>query len=257
MRKALFSFLTLGLAALAPAAAQAEDVSVSYNVDVGPLTMTVVKLSLDLTEQAAHAKARIRSNGVSRMLSEYSATAEAESRLGDAAPQPVSFRLVRESSDERKETTLNWSGDGGVTYDPPLKNAERRARLESAIAGGVTDPVTALLRIGTAGENPCISAHEVFDGRDVFELALTDKGRGKPEGDTAWQGEVQRCDVRWTPIAGRAKDKKVPGDSYDVDFAPVAKLPSGKTLWLPVRMSGKIKGMGFTAYATKVSGGSD
>lgn len=253
MRRALVSCLILGLAALAPAAARAGTVSVNYNVDVGPLTMTVVKLNIDLTGEAAHAKARIRSNGVSRMLSEYSAVAEAESRLGDSAPQPVSFRLVRENADERKQTTLTWNG-GSVSYDPPVKNAERRARLESAIAGDVTDPVTALLRIGTAGENPCTAAHEVFDGRDVFELALSDKGRGKSSGDAAWRGEVQHCDVRWTPIAGRAKDKNVPGDSYDVEFAPVAKLPSGQTLWLPVRMSGKIKGMGFTAYATKVSG---
>jgi hypothetical protein len=59
--------------------------------------------------------------------------------------------------------------------------------------------------------------------------------------------------VRWTPVAGRAKDKGVPGDSYDVAFAPVAELDDGRKLWLPVEMSGKLKGLGFRGYVTKVS----
>lgn len=254
MRSVMFSILTLGLAGLAPVAAQAAGVQVSYNVDVGPLTVTVVKFRVDVAGDEARGKARIESAGMSRIFSEFGATAESETRLASAMPEPVSYRIVRDQSDKRKVTTVTWSGGAGAapSYDPPQNNAERRARVDAALAGGVTDPVTAVLRMGTVGENPCPSQHMVFDGREVFELKLTDKGMGKLDGDAAWQGKVQHCEVRWTPIAGRAKDRDVPGDSYDVAFAPVAKLENGRPLWLPVEMSGRIKGVGFKGYVTKV-----
>lgn len=256
MRKATISFLALGFALLATRAAAAASLSVSYNVDVGPLTVTVVKLSLDVTGEAAHARARIKAAGMSRAFSEFGATAEAQTRIAGGQPEPVSYRVTRDQSDMRKVTTLTWDGDT-VTYDPPIKSAERKAKLDAALAGGVIDPVTAVLRMGTVGESPCPSTHEVFDGREVYELALTDKGMGKAAGDSGWKGDVQHCSVRWTPIAGRAKDKGVPGDSYEVDFAPVADLENGRKLWLPVDMSGKIKGLGFRGYVTKVSARDD
>lgn len=255
MRLATLSLFALGLATAGACAAQAAGVTVNYNVDVGPLTVTEVKLSLDVTGDAAHAKARIRTAGMSRAFSEFGATAEAETRLGETAPEPVSYKITRDQSDMRKVTTVTWNG-GAPSYDPPMKNAQRRAKLDEALAGGVVDPVTAVLRMGTVGENPCPSTHEVFDGREVFELALTDKGRGTlDDGAAAWKGEVQRCSVRWTPIAGHTKDKGVPGDSYDVAFAPVAELAGGRKLWLPVEMSGKLKGLNFRGYITKVKNG--
>lgn len=252
MRQTLPIAFVLALAAAS--AAEAAGVTASYNVDVGPLTVTEVKFNLDVTGGAAHAKARIRAAGMSRVFSEFGATAEAETRVDGDAPQPLNYRMTRDQSDMRKVTTVSWSGEGAPTYDPPIRNAERAAKLEQALAGGVVDPVTAVLRIGTEGASPCPSKHVVFDGREVYELALIDKGMGPFEGEAAWQGEVQHCTVRWTPIAGRAKDKGVPGDDYEVAFAPVATLDDGRKLWLPVQMSGRLKGMGFTGYLTKVGG---
>ena len=254
MRQASISLLALGLAVLGPAAADAAGVTVAYNVDVGPMTVTEVKLSLHIADEQVHAKARIRAAGVSRAFSEFGATAEAETVLGAASPEPVSYRITRDQSDMRKVTTVTWQG-GAPSYDPPPKSPERKARIDAALAQGVVDPVTAVLRMGTVGESPCPSTHQVFDGREVFELALTDKGMGTlDDGKSAWKGQVQNCSVRWTPVAGRAKDRGVPGDSYDVAFAPVAELDDGRKLWLPVEMSGKLKGLGFTGYLTEVDG---
>lgn len=251
MRLTLPFVLALTLASAG--AAIAAEVTATYNVDVGPLTVTEVKLSLTLAGGEAQARARIRAAGMSRAFSEFGATAEAAARIDGATPEPLRYRMARDQSDLRKVTSVSWSGEGPPSYEPAIKNAERKAKLEAAIATGVVDPVTALLRMGTVGESPCPSTHQVFDGREVYELALTDKGRGTLSGqDSAWQGEVQHCSVRWTPIAGRAKDKGIPGDSYAVDFAPVASLDDGRKLWLPVLMSGQLKGLGFTGYLTKL-----
>ena len=252
MRYAFTSLLAFGLVAASPAGAQAAGVTVSYNLDVGPLTVTEVKFTVSVAGGQAHGKARIRSAGMSRVFSEFGATAVGEARLGEASPEPVIYTITRDESDMRKVTTVRWDG-GPPSYDTPLKKSDRKERLDAAIANGVVDPFTAVLRMGMAGDSPCPSTHQVFDGREVFELALFDKGAGKLDGDAAWKGAVQKCEVRWTPVAGRAKDKGVPGDSYDVAFAPVAELDDGRKLWLPVEMSGKLKGLGFRGYVTKVS----
>jgi hypothetical protein len=252
MNRIKVSGLALGLWAAAALPASAGGVSVTYKVDVGPMTLSTVKFTLDLGAEAVLGRAKIETSGLSRVFAEYTAVAESESAISAEALRPVRFRLVRQRDDDRRETSLNWSPAGDLTYDPPIPKPDRRARIENALGQGVSDPITTVLRIGAAGVDPCPSVHDVFDGRDVFQLALTDLGKGELDDDTGYRGPVQRCSVRWTPVAGRAKDRNSPGDSYDVAFAPVGKLPSGRDLWLPVLMSGSLKGLPFRAYAERV-----
>jgi hypothetical protein len=246
---------TAAFLAFTAACAQAEPVSavsVTYNIDVGPMTMTVVKYGLKLSEGALRSQAQIKSHGISRVFSEYSAKAEAESLHSAAAIAPVRFRLVRESDERKKETSLSWRNGGGIDYAPQEKRAERRARIDNALTEEVADPMTAVLRIGTTGQTPCPSVQQIFDGRDVYELSLSDKGAGELKGDEGYRGPVQHCEVSWTPIAGRAAEKNEPRESYDVSFAPIGELPSGRTLWLPVALAGKLKGLPFKAYVTRL-----
>jgi hypothetical protein len=250
MRRILSAALIMAAAAVPAAAEPVRSVSVAYNIDVGPLTMTVVKYVLNLDEAGMHSRAQIRSHGISRIFSEYTATAEADSKAEGSAIAPMNFRLERERDEGKRITTLNWAGNG-IDYEPREKKPERRARVESALTADVSDPMTAVLRIGTAGQTPCPSIHRIFDGRDVYDLELTDKGEGRLDDDDGYRGAVRLCKVSWTPIAGRAAEKNEPRDSYDVAFAPAGDLPSGRTLWLPVKMSGKLKGLRFKAYATK------
>ena len=236
----------------APAGAEpVSGVSATYNIDVGPLTMTVVKYGLDLRQGAMRSRAQIKSQGLSRIFAEYTAQVEAESRASGPAIAPVSFHLVREKDEKTREARLRWKDDG-IDYAPREKKPERRARIDNALNAEVADPMTAVLRIGTSGETPCPSVQQIFDGRDVYELSLTDKGKGEMTGDEGYRGEVRHCEVSWTPIAGRAAEKNEPRESYDVAFAPIGELPSGRTLWLPVSLSGKLKGLPFNAYVTKL-----
>ena len=251
MRIALAAAALLASAAASAQAEPVSAVSVSYNIDVGPVTMTVVRYGLDLTEGAMRSRAQVKSHGISRVFAEYTAKVEAESRARGPAIDPVSFRLVRERDEKTREARLQWTDGGGIDYSPREKKAERRARIDNALTAEVADPMTAVLRIGTAGETPCPSVHQIFDGRDVFELALIDKGEGAMKGD-GYRGPVRNCEVSWTPIAGRAAEKNEPRESYDVSFAPIGELPSGRTLWLPVSLSGKLKGLPFSAYVTKL-----
>lgn len=259
MRKLLPSLTFLAVAALPAQAEPVRSVSVAYNVDVGPMTMIVVKYALNHSGDAVEARANIRSNGLSRMFSEYSAKAEGQSRAGQEGMTPVRFRLVREKEDRKKETSLQWNGPGAITYAPQEKKPERRQRIEQALNAAVADPMTAVLRIGTSGETPCPSVQQVFDGRDVYELSLADKGEGRLDGEAAYRGPVRVCEVSWTPIAGRAAEKNEPRESYEVSFAPIGELPSGRMLWLPVSLTGKLKGIRFDAYVTKLKaeGGSE
>jgi hypothetical protein len=252
MRKVLFWTFALGFLSFAAQGAAAGQVAVTYKVDVGPMTLTTVRFEIDAGADRVTSTARIKSGGLANLFAEYSAVAEATSLIGSGAPQPVSFNLVRERDKDIRRSSLSWSPDGVLTYEPQHGKPERRDSIARALSAGVTDPITAVLRIGTAGETPCPSVHDVFDGRDVFELSLTGRGSGKLDGDAAFKGEVQRCEVRWTPLAGRAKEKNVPGDIYDVAFAPVGRLPAGQRLWLPVDLTGSLKGLPFRAYAEEI-----
>lgn len=252
MRKFLSGAALLAMAGLCPQAALASDIAATFNVDVGPMTTTVVKVDLDASADTVQARARIKSNGISRIFSEYSVQVEAEARTVENGVRPVRFHLLREREDSKREATLSWNEAGELSYEPKIKKPDLREKVDRALGKDVADPMTVILRLGASGADPCPSVHQVFDGRDVFELAFTDKGKGKLGGDAAYRGEVQHCEVRWTPIAGRAMEKKTPGDVYDVSFAPVGKLASGRVVWLPVAMSGKLKGVGFSAYVTKL-----
>jgi hypothetical protein len=244
--------LTATLLLLAVLPARASDLSVSYKVDVGPVTLSTIKFSLDLGSEPIRSRAKIETSGLSQVFAEFSAVAEGESKMDASGLKPVSFRMVRERNNKRREASLSWDGSGALSYDPPIKKQELRASVERALSADVMDPITAVLRIGTPSEAPCPSVHQVFDGRDVFELSLTDKGRDQLDSDEVYRGPVQLCEVRWTPVAGRDKERNVPGDSYDVSFAPVGKLPSGRELWIPMEVSGTIKGLPFRAYADKL-----
>jgi hypothetical protein len=141
------------LASAAPARAEpVSEVSVAYNIDVGPMTMTVVKYGLKLREGAMRSRAQIKSQGLSRVFSEYTAQVEAESRASGPAIAPVSFRLVRERDDNTREARLQWMDGGGIDYAPREKKADRRARVDNALNAEVADPMTAVLRIGTSGK---------------------------------------------------------------------------------------------------------
>ena len=105
----------VALFAAAPAAAEpVSAVQVAYNIDVGPLTMTVVNYGLDLSDGAMRSRAQIKSNGISRLFSEYTAKVEAESRARGPAIDPVSFRLVRERDEKTREARLQWTDGGGI-----------------------------------------------------------------------------------------------------------------------------------------------
>ena len=250
MRRFISSLLLLGAAAVPGRAEPVDAVSVAYNVDIGPLTMIVVKYDLRHKGETVQTRADIRSQGLSRLFSEYSAKAEGESGAGRDDIAPLRFRLVREKDGGKRETSLQWSGPGAITYAPQEKKAERRQRIDDALSDAVADPMTAVLRIGTTGEVPCPAVQQVFDGRDVYELSLADKGEGRLDLDPAYHGRVRVCEVSWTPIAGRAAEKNEPRESYQVSFAPIGELRSGRTLWLPVSLSGKLKGIPFEAYVT-------
>ena len=209
MRIALGAAIVLACTAASAAAEPVSSVSVAYNVDVGPMTMTVVKYGLKLSGGALSSRVQIKSHGISRVFSEYTAQVEAESLAKGKSIKPVRFHLVREKEDNRREATLEWRG-GALDYSPKEKKPERRARIDNALNPAIADPVTAVLRIGTSGKSPCPSVQQVFDGRDIFELALTDKGMGKIDNDEGYSGPVRRCEVTWTPIAGRAVEKKIP-----------------------------------------------
>jgi len=80
LRAAALLSCLFALSAPAIAADTISDVSASYNVDVGPMTMMVIRFGASFSDDAVRAQATIKSKGISAVFSEYSARAEGEGR---------------------------------------------------------------------------------------------------------------------------------------------------------------------------------
>ncbi len=131
----------LALASPAAAADTISDVSASYNVDVGPMTMMVIRFGASFSDDAVRAQATIKSKGISAVFSEYSARAEGEGRLDGGAIQPALFKLSRERDDRKKRTTIQWGDGGTISMDPPAhKKPEVQARVEKRADRGRVGP---------------------------------------------------------------------------------------------------------------------
>ncbi|WP_373503861.1 DUF3108 domain-containing protein [Aestuariivirga sp.] len=253
MRTPIILSCILALTAPAVSAEAIREVSATYNVNVGPMTMMVVRFGSSFSSDAVRSQATIKSKGISAVFSEFTARAEGDGRLDGQIIQPALFTLSRERDDRKKKTTIEWGDGGTITTDPPAhKKPDVRARIESALTPDVSDPITAILRVGTTAENPCNAKQRVFDGRDVFDLTLSDAGAGVKKKDGAYRGPVRNCRVRWHPVAGRSAERREPDGTYGISFAPLGTLASGQTFWLPVALSGTIKGLDFEVHMTKL-----
>ena len=91
LRNPIIACCFLAFATQSAFAETISEVSASYNVDVGPMTMMVIRFGSNFSIDAVRSQATIKSKGISAVFSEYSARAEGEGRLDGGAIQPELF----------------------------------------------------------------------------------------------------------------------------------------------------------------------
>ncbi len=100
--------------------------------------------------------------------------------------------------------------------------------------------------------------HRIFDGKEVFELRFSFKREAILDDSFpgAYHGKAYECQASYVPIAGRYAAKfrknKEEAQTYNVWLAPVGEDVSGGSRLVPVRATGRLDGLKFEAYASRL-----
>lgn len=234
-------------------------IETSYDVNVRGLTVLKIRYSSEISAAGYRSQASIKTKGVVTFLSDYRMTMEASGAFADGQFSPQQYASRSEKNDKEKTVDLKWSKGALASGHQAIKNPEIQADINSALTPGVSDPLTAIFRIGTSsGGNPCKAVHRIFDGKEVFELRFSFKREAMLDDSFpgAYHGKAYECQASYLPIAGRyaAKFKKNKEDpeTYNIWLAPIGADASGGSRLVPVRATGRLDGMKFEAYSSRL-----
>jgi hypothetical protein len=233
-------------------------VETSYEVNVRGITVLDIKYTSEFSAAGYRSQASIETRGVVAIFSDYRMKMAASGALVDGQTSPAQYKSRSEKKDKAKAVEVNWS-QGGVSSSETVKNPETKAEIDAALATGVTDPLTAIFRIGTSPEgSPCQAVHRIFDGKEVFELRVS-FARKAVLGDDfpgAYHGKAYECRATYVPVAGRYATKfrkrNEEPPTYKIWLAPIGEGVAGEPRLIPVRATGRLDGMKFEAYANRV-----
>lgn len=237
-----------------------DKIETSYDVDVRGVTVLRISYSSEISATGFRSQAVIKTKGIVKVFSDYRIKMAAVGAFIDGRSSPQNYTSQSEKNDKEKTVNLNWSkGALAASGRPAAKNPEIKADIDEALTPGVTDPLTAIFRIGASpGGNPCRAVHRIFDGREVFELRFSFKGEAVLDDSLpgAYHGKAYECQASYMPIAGRYATKFRKRNEeppiYKVWLAPIGVDVAGESRLIPVRATGRLDGMKFEAYASRL-----
>ena len=227
--------LVFGLMLLATTAQAADVISVNYDISFGGTRVMKADYSATLDERSYSANLEAKTVGVSKWFSKIKLNMSASGGLSESGVTPANYSYSRKKNDKRKQRVLTFAPGGALVTD----GGDYDAAILAAVAGKVMDPLSMLLKVARSGK-PCSGKHRAFDGRDVFDLSLS--------GATG-TGTVT-CKIVYTPVAGAdVEDGETDVTRYEITFAPMGDNKG----YVPVRLTGSSKGVGFEASANSVT----
>jgi len=261
----IIALLAFGLSAMAIGLGSAradsgDKIETSYDVDVSGVTVLRISYSSEISATGFRSQAVIKTKGIVKVFSDYRIKMAAIGAFIDGQSSPQKYTSHSEKNDKEKTVNLNWSkGALSAAGRPAAKTPEIQADIDTALTPGVTDPLTAIFRIGASqGVTPCRDVHRIFDGKEVFELRFSFKGEALLDDSFpgAYHGKAYECQASYVPIAGRYatkfRKKKEDPQTYNIWLAPIGTDASGGTRLVPVRATGRLDGKKFEAYASRL-----
>jgi hypothetical protein len=228
--------LVFGLLLLTSPVHAADVISASFDVSLGGTRIMKADYSATLGDGSYSADLSARTTGVSKVFSKIKLNMSANGSLSEAGLKPAAYAYSRKKNGNRKERNLSFASSGALVTEGEGYDASIMAALNNK----VMDPLSMLLKLGRTTK-PCSGRHRAFDGRDVFDVALS--GGGKSSGTLI-------CKMVYTPVAGNdVDDGETSPVAYEITLAPLA----GKGTYMPVRIAGSAKGVGFEVNATSVT----
>lgn len=247
------ALLTAGTATAVPAAA--ETIELGYVVEIAGAQVMKAAYRTEIAGNQFESVLAGKTTGMSNMLSGYKMNLSAEGQFNGGEFLPGSFENNRKKKSKQNKTTgVIWSGAGNVRIEAAGGPIPVPAAVAEALTGMSSDPLTAVLRLANAqSQKPCSGRFRVFDGKDVYDLALSFKKTVTLASASESDPPGLECKLTSTPIAGNAvNDGETQTDSYGLTLAPVSLAQLGRTLYIPLRITGRSKGLSVVVTAGSV-----
>ena len=239
-----------GLAVAVPA--HAGSIELSYIVEVAGTTMMKAAYRADLNGGSFESSLFGKTEGVSNMFSGYKMNLTANGRIAGDTFLPEAFENARKKKSKKaKSTGLTWAPDGTVTVGTAQGVDTPPPAVAATLGDAASDPLTAILRMANAqSQKPCSGKFRVYDGKDVYDLALSFR-KTVTLASTANATGLD-CKLTSTPVSGVAVDKgETDVETYGLVLAPVTL--AGDMLHMPIRITGKTKGLTVVVSASSIT----
>ncbi len=137
-----------------PGGARADDggkVEASYEVNVRGVTVLNINYSSEISATAHRSQASLKTRGMITVFSDYRMKMAATGGFADGQPTPQRYSSHSEKNDKEKTVELHWlKGVLPASGRPAAKTPEIQADIDAALTPAVTDPLTAIFRIGAS-----------------------------------------------------------------------------------------------------------
>jgi len=242
-------------AAVSAPAMAGQPLDLRYDLYIAGFKVFEIGLSGEISAKGFTSSASMRPKGFGSFFSDDETEMRAAGPVASGKPAPRTFEM--QLKDDRR-FSVSWSADTPLktVRSRPLSE-EREKAVNSALKGPLADPLTTVMRLAMSSDgSKCNLSQRVYNGKEVYELALSPAGEANMDGDGAYAGPAKRCKLSYRTIAGFSektmrKNRKSPPD-ITLLIAPV-KTGGGKPLTLIVGASGSIDGRSFKARLAKGS----
>jgi hypothetical protein len=236
--------------------ARAGTIDVGYVVEIAGSTVMKASYHADMTPGRFAAALTGKTSGVSSMLAGYKMNWAAEGSMNDRGFIPGTFENNRKKKSKKaKSTGLTWLPGGKVTIGTHAGPAAVPASVAAALGKSSSDPLTAVLRMANAQSGrPCSGRYRVYDGKDLFDLSLSFKKSITLASASPSEAKALECRLTYAPVAGSAVDKgETAVETYGLFLAPVKVPGVASAHYVPVRLTGKSKGLSVVISATAIA----
>ncbi len=249
------------LAATPDAASAADKLDVRYDLFTRGIRAFALNYSVDIEPNSFNASATLRPKGLASLFIDLKMDMKSSGTVSPDGAQSGVFNMNVKEKGRDGKYTVNFDGLIPVSSkrDPAVKG-NKRAKIDAAAAKGARDTLASILNLSLSPqENPCNAKYRVYNGKEVFQLALRKIKNdvfSKKDGGV-YRGPAIVCSMTYSTLAGlsartEAKYRKTP-PVFRVWFAPVRSPVLGRDINVLVAATGKIKGKDFVAYANRAT----
>lgn len=187
----------------------AEPLKVVYGLYAGGFNVVDINGTYTLNDDAYILEMDLKTEGMLGKLAPWAGILKTDGHYKNGQPTPLEHVFANTWRDETKTSVMTFGKSGDLKSYTVEEDGKMEDKMPAAdiYADNPVDVLTGLLR---AMDQPsCAGTQPIIDGKRRFDMVLKSKGQETIEQSryTAFNGEVEICDIEIVPVAGKWRDK--------------------------------------------------